>query len=91
MHLNAETDVASQRDTEMWEDNQERRLEQAGRAIRRSRPSHAQGEPRLRGPPSCRGASGKARNPDRRVPANLRAGSLTTTNPRLENDRHTMV
>ncbi|GFN96238.1 hypothetical protein PoB_002274400 [Plakobranchus ocellatus] len=34
-----EVDNASQKDTEIWEDNQERRLEQAGRAIHRGRPS----------------------------------------------------
>ncbi|GFO41285.1 nuclease harbi1-like protein [Plakobranchus ocellatus] len=37
--LTLEADNTSQKDTEMWEDNQERRLEQAGGAVHRGRPS----------------------------------------------------
>ncbi|GFN86243.1 hypothetical protein PoB_001274900 [Plakobranchus ocellatus] len=37
-----------------------------------------QGDLRFSGPPSCQGAGGEARTRDRRVPADLRADSLTT-------------
>ncbi|GFO18420.1 hypothetical protein PoB_004492500 [Plakobranchus ocellatus] len=40
-----------------------------------------QGDLRLKGPPSGRGADGGARARDRRVPADLRADSLTTEPP----------
>ncbi|GFO15193.1 hypothetical protein PoB_004169800 [Plakobranchus ocellatus] len=48
-----------------------------------------QGELRLSGPPSGQGAGGRARTPDRRVPADLRADLLSTmpTTPPILRDR----